>query len=77
MIASGEITEDSDLFLDKIVDRDGPGTPGGSSFHHGKSKGEVDKEAIQNSASYWQVTSNAEFYHTIIWPNHSIVDIYV
>lgn len=51
MIASGEIGEDSDLFIEK--DREGPGTSLGIS-QHGK-KGEIDREAIQSSASYWCV----------------------
>ena len=50
MIATGEISEDSDLFLEK--ERDSPGPPVASSYL-GRSKGEVDKEAVQKSASYW------------------------
>lgn len=53
MIASGEIGEDSDLFIEK--DKDPPGTPGGA--HSIRVKGEVNKEAIQSSASYWYVSS--------------------
>lgn len=51
MIASGEIGEDSDLFIEK--DREGPGTSLGISQH--EKKGEIDREAIQSSASYWCV----------------------
>ena len=50
MIATSEIGEDSDLFFEK--ERESPG-PSVTSSNHGRGKGEVDKEAVQKSASYW------------------------
>ncbi len=50
MLAAGEIGEDSELLAEK--EKDPLGTPAGIG-HHGRGKGEVDKEAIQSSASYW------------------------